>query len=66
MKELLPLLAQHLVKNQNEVDVRKTSGGIVSILELWLAKEGPLGRVTGLTRAPKIVRADSPDVCGIS
>ena len=65
MKELLPLLAQHLVKNQNEVDVRKTSGGIVSIVELWLAKEG-LGRVTGLTRAPKIVRADSPDVCGIS
>jgi predicted RNA-binding protein YlqC (UPF0109 family) len=61
MKELLQLLAQQLVKNPNEVDVRKTSGGIVSILELRVAKED-LGRVTGLTRAPEIVRADSPDV----
>jgi predicted RNA-binding protein YlqC (UPF0109 family) len=46
MKEFLQFVAQQLVANPDEVDVRETSGGIVSILELRVAKED-LGRVIG-------------------
>ena len=46
MKELLQFLAQQLVNNPNEVDVRETSGNLISILELRVAKED-LGRVIG-------------------
>ena len=46
MKEFLQFVAQQLVANPNEVDVRETSGGVVSILELRVAKED-LGRVIG-------------------
>ena len=46
MKEFLQFVAQQLVANPDEVDVRETSGGLVSILELRVAKED-LGRVIG-------------------
>ena len=46
MKELLRFLAQQLVNNPSEVDVRETSGGLVSMLELRVAKEDR-GRVIG-------------------
>ena len=46
MKEFLQFLARQLVKNPNEVDVQETSGDIVSILQLRVAKED-LGRVIG-------------------
>jgi uncharacterized protein len=46
MKALLQYLAQQLVNNPNEVDVQETSGDIVSILQLRVAKED-LGRVIG-------------------
>ena len=46
MKEFLRFVAQQLVANPNEVDVRETSGGVISILELRVAKED-LGRVIG-------------------
>ena len=46
MKEFLQFLAQQLVNNPSEVDVRETAGGLVSILELRVAKED-VGRVIG-------------------
>ncbi len=46
MKEFLQFVAQQLVANPNEVDVRETSGGDISILELRVAKED-VGRVIG-------------------
>ena len=46
MKEFLQFVAQQLVANPDEVDVRETSGGLVSILELRVAKEDR-GRVIG-------------------
>ena len=46
MRELLQFVAQQLVANPDEVDVRETSGDLVSILELRVAKED-LGRVIG-------------------
>jgi uncharacterized protein len=46
MKEFLQFLAQQLVENPNEVDVRETSGDVISVLELRVAKED-LGRVIG-------------------
>jgi len=46
MKEFLEFLAQRLVANPKAVDVRETSGGFISILELRVAKED-LGRVIG-------------------
>jgi predicted RNA-binding protein YlqC (UPF0109 family) len=46
VKEFLQFVAQQLVANSDEVDVRETSGGLVSILELRVAKED-LGRVIG-------------------
>jgi predicted RNA-binding protein YlqC (UPF0109 family) len=46
MKEFLQFLARRLVENPNEVDVQETSGDIVSILQLRVAKED-LGRVIG-------------------
>ncbi len=46
MKELLQFLAQQLVNKPSEVDVRETSGGEISTLELRVAKED-LGRVIG-------------------
>ena len=46
MKEFLQFVAQQLVNNPNEVDVRETSGNLISILELRVAKED-LGRVIG-------------------
>jgi len=46
MKEFLRFLAQQLVSNPDEVDVRETAGGLVSILELRVAKED-VGRVIG-------------------
>jgi uncharacterized protein len=46
MKEFLQFVAQQLVNKPSEVDVRETSGGMISILELRVAKED-LGRVIG-------------------
>ncbi len=46
MKEFLQFVAEQLVNNPSEVDVRETSGDMVSILELRVAKED-LGRVIG-------------------
>jgi uncharacterized protein len=46
MKEFLQFLARQLVKNPNEVDVRETSGDMVSMLELRVAQED-VGRVIG-------------------
>ena len=46
MKEFLQFVAQQLVNNPSEVDVRETSGDMVSILELRVAEED-LGRVIG-------------------
>jgi predicted RNA-binding protein YlqC (UPF0109 family) len=46
MKEFLQFLARQLVENPHEVDVQETSGDIVSILQLRVAKED-LGRVIG-------------------
>jgi predicted RNA-binding protein YlqC (UPF0109 family) len=46
MKEFLQFVAQQLVANPNEVDVRETSGGDISLLELRVAKEDR-GRVIG-------------------
>jgi uncharacterized protein len=46
MKEFLQFVAQQLVANPNEVDVRETSGTVISILELRVAKEDR-GRVIG-------------------
>jgi predicted RNA-binding protein YlqC (UPF0109 family) len=46
MKEFLQFLAQQLVNNPSEVDVRETTGDLVSILELRVAKED-VGRVIG-------------------
>ena len=45
MKEFLHFLTQQLVSNPGEVEVRETAGGLVSILELRVAKED-IGRVT--------------------
>jgi uncharacterized protein len=39
-------VAQQLVNKPSEVDVRETSGGMISILELRVAEED-LGRVIG-------------------
>jgi len=46
MKDFLQFLARQLVNNPSEVDVQETSGDIVSILQLRVAKED-LGRVIG-------------------
>ncbi len=46
MKEFLQFLARQLVNNPDDVDVQETSGGVISILELRVAKED-LGRVIG-------------------
>jgi len=46
MKEFLQFVAQQLVNKPSEVDVQETSGGMISILELRVAKED-LGRVIG-------------------
>lgn len=46
MKEFLEFLARRLVNNPNDVDVQETSGNVISILELRVAKED-LGRVIG-------------------
>ncbi len=46
MKEFLQFVAQQLVASPDEVDVRETCGGLVSILELRVAKEDR-GRVIG-------------------
>ena len=39
MKDFLQFLARQLVNNPSEVDVQETSGDIVSILQLRVAKE---------------------------
>jgi len=46
MKELVQFLAQQLVNNPDEVDVKETQGDTASVLELRVAKED-LGRVIG-------------------
>lgn len=46
MKELVQFLAEQLVNNPSEVDVKETQGDTASVLELRVAKED-LGRVIG-------------------
>jgi predicted RNA-binding protein YlqC (UPF0109 family) len=46
MKELVRLLAQHLVNNPDAVDVTETRGDAATLLELRVAKED-FGRVIG-------------------
>ncbi len=46
MKEFLQFVAQQLVNKPSEVDVQETFGGMISILELRVAKED-IGRVIG-------------------
>ena len=46
MKELLELLARHLVNDPAAVEVRETQGDSTSVLELRVAKED-VGRVIG-------------------
>ncbi len=46
MKELVQFLAQQLVNNPNEVEVKETQGDTASVLELRVARED-LGRVIG-------------------
>jgi uncharacterized protein len=46
MKEFLQFVAQQLVNKPSEVDVREICGGMISTLELRVAKED-LGRVIG-------------------
>ena len=46
MKEFLQFVAQQLVNKPSEVDVQETSGDMISILELRVAKEDT-GRVIG-------------------
>ena len=46
MKELVQFLAQQLVNNPDEVDVKETQVDTASVLELRVAKED-LGRVIG-------------------
>ena len=46
MQEFLQLVAQQLVNKPSEVDVQETSGDMISILELRVAKEDT-GRVIG-------------------
>jgi uncharacterized protein len=46
MKELVELLAQHLVNQPNAVEVKEVHGDIASVLELRVAKED-FGRVIG-------------------
>ena len=51
MKEFLQFVAQQLVNNPSEVDVRETPGDMVSMLELRVAEED-LGRVIGKQATP--------------
>ena len=46
MRELVHFLAQQLVNNPNDVEVKETQGDTASVLELRVAKED-LGRVIG-------------------
>ena len=46
MKELVQFLAEQLVNNPGEVEVKETQGDTASVLELRVAKED-LGRVIG-------------------
>ncbi len=46
MREFLQFVAQQLVANPDEVDVRETSADLATVLELRVAKED-LGRVIG-------------------
>jgi hypothetical protein len=43
MKEFLQFVAQQLVNKPSEVDVRETSSGMISMLELRVAKEDLAG-----------------------
>jgi hypothetical protein len=45
MKKFLQFLAQQLVNNPSEVDVRETTGGLVSIRQQHPSKPGPAGGV---------------------
>jgi predicted RNA-binding protein YlqC (UPF0109 family) len=46
MKELVELLAKHLVNRPEEVQVRETQGDTASVIELRVASED-LGRIIG-------------------
>jgi uncharacterized protein len=46
MKELVELLAKHLVNKPEEVQVRETLGDTASVIELRVASED-LGRIIG-------------------
>jgi predicted RNA-binding protein YlqC (UPF0109 family) len=46
MKELVQFLAEQLVNNPDEVEVKETQGDTASVIELRVAKED-LGRVIG-------------------
>lgn len=46
MKELIEMLAKHLVNRPEEVQVRETQGDTASVIELRVATED-LGRIIG-------------------
>jgi predicted RNA-binding protein YlqC (UPF0109 family) len=46
MKELVEMLAKHLVNRPEEVQVRETQGDTASVIELRVASED-LGRIIG-------------------
>jgi hypothetical protein len=46
MKELVELLAKHLVNNPDKVEVKETQGDTASVIELRVAIED-LGRIIG-------------------
>jgi predicted RNA-binding protein YlqC (UPF0109 family) len=64
MKELVRLLAQHLVNNPDAVEVKETRGDVTTLLELRVAKED-LGRVIGKQgRTAKSIRTILNAVAG--